>query len=232
MSEVDSIRLALHKTKFWHGTGRYQYSNGRVIDVLVGIINAEAILPREDLYSLGTTMQSVSAAKSRDYGLLYADMHSPNPSALKRNTPQRTTVRKYVAGVKQKAILHYLFSNGLISAIKLAHTTRHRLKVENRWSKKINKAEPSILKSFTVGSDISGNYPILIGISDLKTTLPLPPYLSNNEVRVPKPIALTEVTHFEVPEEKLQEVETMIKDARLDIQVIAIEAVESAILIS
>ncbi len=63
-------------TQYWHGTGRYQYRDGKKVDILKSIVNSGGLMPHVDDIDLVGKMNSISMAKSRIYARAYADMHS------------------------------------------------------------------------------------------------------------------------------------------------------------
>ena len=69
------VEAASKQTEYWHGTGRYQYRDGKVVDVLKGMIEQGGLLPQRDDIDLVGAMDSVSMARSRTYARAYADMH-------------------------------------------------------------------------------------------------------------------------------------------------------------
>ena len=69
------VEAASKQTEYWHGTGRYQYRDGKIVDVLKGMIEQGGLLPqRDDIDTVGV-MDSISLARSRTYARAYADMH-------------------------------------------------------------------------------------------------------------------------------------------------------------
>lgn len=60
----------------WHGTGRYQIREGKVVDVLRQITQSGELTPHRDTFDpIAGEMYSVSTSSSRMYARLYAGMH-------------------------------------------------------------------------------------------------------------------------------------------------------------
>lgn len=226
----DTTPELLRQTHFWHGTGRYQYdSAGNVVDVLEQMAHAGGLVPKRDLWDLSRDMITTSLAHDRNYGRLYADMHLPEPLAAERAVSQTELVEQYIRGVKKEAFLWYFAQNGLINTIKKAREARKRLQIDERWSKKINKAEPSIAKSFVVGSDIPNNYPILLGIREVANEEPIAPYLAKHETRTSAPIPFALFSHIEVPDYAITETEALLTKYNVHLPILAIEDVEKLV---
>lgn len=225
--EIESVRELIEATAYWHGTGRYQYDDsGEIVDVLEGIAAHGGFTPRQDDWEMSRQMVSTSFARDRDYGRLYADMHSPSPMSLERTTPQSELVRKYTRGVARQAVSAYFRENGLRATIDKARDARQKLVLNGRWSRKVNSNAPPITKIFTMGSDISDNYPILFGIKDLPQTEEIASYLARFEVRTTEPVLLDECTHVEVPQERVEEVTALLRSQNISLPVVAIEDAE------
>lgn len=217
----------IEKSQFWHGTGRYQYdSNGKIIDVFTQMLDDGGLVPHLDLYDLSHPMTTVSLANDRNYALLYADMHSTNPEALERNMLKHEAVDKYIKDVKREAIRWYLGEFGFLRTVHMGLKMRKNLAVDNRWSKKINRDEPSIAASFVAGSDIPGNYPVLLGVSQISSQTVIAPYLAKHEVRTNEVIPMSAINHIEVPDEHIKETRKLLRNHRLLTPVISLEAGE------
>jgi hypothetical protein len=248
--DADARRLALHcynpnmptsgtpitdatpflSVQYWHGTGRFQYDkNGKVVDVLQQIIDDGGLKPHEDPYDLTQSMVSVSLAKKRDYAVLYADMHANNPENIRRNRSKRQSVNTYIRGVKQQAFVWFLLRYGIAKTLAMAKQNRRKMKYDDRWSKKVNRSEPSIRRTFLVGSDIPGNYPILIGLRAPKSTLEIAPYLAKHEIRTQDTIPFSQFTHIEVPQQRASEVSAMLTAQKITVAVVATENVEELV---
>jgi hypothetical protein len=76
--EQERYMSAVSKAALWHGTGCYQYSQGKVVDVLECIVATGSIRPIEDAYAIfsgGKLMSSISLTRLRIIARCYADMH-------------------------------------------------------------------------------------------------------------------------------------------------------------
>ncbi len=88
---------------------------------------------------------------------------------------------------------------------KTWRTLSHDENGDNTWGKKVNKQARDVWDIFCLGSDISGNYPILIGVRSLDSQLKLEKPMSHYEVRADKRIGVANISHIEVPRDKQDE---------------------------
>jgi len=64
---VPTIEGLYGQTYLWHGTGRYQYRDGEIIDVLAKIVNTGGLVPSEDSFDPMGPTKSVSTSPVRIY---------------------------------------------------------------------------------------------------------------------------------------------------------------------
>jgi hypothetical protein len=200
---------------YWHGTGRYQYSNGVVVDVLKGIAEQGALLPSYDAFDLNRPMTSISLAKQRMYARAYADMHGQGSRETERHGSSLLWASIYLGDIA-------------IEAAREAEAWKPRgykrmmdhLRTGNaaEWYKKVTRTNASVLSLYGHGSDIEGNYPMLFGISKGIELVDTSRAVGLHEVRTESSIPLELVTHVEVPRERVEETRRLI-----DIEVVAIE---------
>ena len=81
---------------------------------------------------------------------------------------------------------------------------------DNTWGKKVNKQARDVWDIFCLGSDILGNYPILIGVRSLDSQLKLEKPMSHYEVRADKRIGVANISHIEVPRDKQDEMRELL----------------------
>jgi hypothetical protein len=83
-----------------------------------------------------------------------------------------------------------------------------------------------ISDAFLGGTDISRNFPILIGVREVPTIKDLARYLAEFEVRSLDNIAIDKITHLEVPRSKIIIVQMVLLFKGVNIPVFAIEDIE------
>jgi hypothetical protein len=193
----------------WHGTGRYHYSAaGEVMDVLEGIARNRALVPHSDDWDVGRgPMHVTCAALSRMYARLYASMHYPQGKRISNELGSRE-LWGYYFFVTSCTIAIMEFRLGIKSVLRrdLAALMPDFPKKMRRWGKKISRSEISQKDAFVNGTDIPANYPILIGIRD-GAFIPaeVSKFIALHERRAATRVLLDDITHMEVPAERVDE---------------------------
>ena len=103
------------------------------------------------------------------------------------------------------------------------HKLTHDTNGDNTWGKKVNKSAQDVWDVFGLGSDIADNYPILIGVRRVEQQVNLSPVFKAYEVRTPVGIAIQDITHVEVPQDKVTSTKAFIESYGLVIPVLPIE---------
>ncbi len=194
----------------WHGTGRYHHHDDTVIDVLGEIIGQDGLVPHEDIYDYTRGVShSTSTSKTRTYATLYAQLHFEWGKRLRNPLQTKVAWFYYLGSTAIEAAKHdpRLFSKKFREQINLSK------KGSEHFHKKYTKGKV-LGKDMMQGgvSDISGNYPILIGIREgAFQEAAIAPVLRKHESRSEAPISLTEFTHIEVPTDKVQEVSDLLQ---------------------
>ena len=106
---------------------------------------------------------------------------------------------------------------------KTWRTLSHDENGDNTWGKKVNKHARDVWDIFCLGSDISGNYPILIGVKGLDSQLKLEKPMRYYEVRADKRIDIANISHIEVPRDKQDEMRELLLSCGIYIPVTSIE---------
>ena len=156
----------------------------------------------------------------------YADMHGVGWKEKNRHGDALTWTAYYYS-------LFYarLFTVNGIKMLRRWKTWRslsHDEYGDNTWGKKVNKQARDVWDIFCLGSDISGNYPILIGIKSLDSQLKLEKPMRYYEVRADKRIDIANISHIEVPRDKQDEMRELLLSYGIDIPVTSIELGECA----
>lgn len=213
------------KAKLWHGTGRYQYKNSKPVDILRYIAAHGALHPQLDSWDFAGPMTTISLAPSRVYARAYADMHGKGAAEPGRYGSSLFWAALFVGDMKFEGLIE-----GKAWTPKgLQATRKHIAKNSDIWYRKISSTKLSTMEAFYYGSDIPDNYPIIFGVkSDSIQQAPTTRTVAIHEVRSDHPLPLDkEVTHIEVPRERIRETETILTGAGHDMPVIAIEDVET-----
>lgn len=224
-----------NKTFYWHGTGRYQYKDGKNVDVLEEIINNKELIPNRDPYnSLTGIANTISFALSRMYARIYSDMYLDESKKPTYEYGSRFFwATKFIAETTLKGISEASKDIGLKNIAKDPKGFMGRLKNNNRsWIGKFRSdafTNPKpINKIFTnLQTDISGDYPVLIGVAqDSFQPIPTSGYIGKYERRSRDPVPLNKFTHIEVPLKKVIEVQHFLKIKGIELPVIPIEVGE------
>lgn len=211
-------------TKLWHGTGRFQYSDTKIIDVLDLIVLSGSLNPQDDVYAIALgkgRMKTISTTKLRIIARSYADTHGDGELEKNRFGGSLWWVSYYYSFFYAKA-----FS---MQGLTLARNWKEWSNAatnsngERTWGKKVNKSAKSVWDVFGLGSDEPANYPILFGIKSHGELVDLPKSIARVESRIVEPVKLSDLSHIEVPEEKIQEVQHLLDTARYTVPVFPIE---------
>ncbi len=211
------------QTEYWHGSGRYQYRDGKQVDVLKGILDQGGLLPQPDDIDLIGAMDSVSLARSRTYARAYADMHQ-NGEQGERHGSALLWAAAFIGPLALK----------IVQEEKLWHSgnrqrVREHFDASNsaQWYQKVRQEQTGTLGVFARGSDIEGNYPILFGVKEgVVQPAETSRSVAVHEVRATESIGLGDLTHIEVPEDKVAETMALVAEAGYEVPVMAIEDFE------
>lgn len=212
-SEIEELYV---NAAYWHGTGRKQYKDGQVIDLLNSIVNEGGLTPHNDPFDAKTGIVSmISLSDRRMYAGGYARMHIPKSERLRYEYMSdkfwgiflKLTAREVIGRTNldhiKKIGIHawtHLKEGGNLST--LATLALNLKKNGRKWVSRITKEEVKkpITELFTIHSDIPGNYPILIGVKDgIFTPSQTANYISKYETRANTAIPINGFTHIEVP---------------------------------
>ena len=225
-SEMSEYQELTKGPQFWHGTGRWQHGEHGTVDVLKSFCDTAGLNPARDVYAVfGGSDQhiihSISVCRSRMVARSYADMHGVGWKEKNRHGDALTWTAYYYS-------LFYarLFTINGIKMLRRWKTWRslsHDEHGDNTWGKKVNKQARDVWDVFCLGSDISGNYPILIGVRSLDSQLKLEKPMRYYEVRADKRIDIANISHIEVPRDKQDEMRELLLSCGIDIPVTSIE---------
>lgn len=224
-TDQESIKEVFKSTKYWHGTGKYQYKNGKRVDVLDFIVTHGALIPQYDNLDITGPMVSVSLAKSRMYARAYADMHGKGSMEVNRHGSSTFWVWIFAGDIYGELIKEMKLwkrKNRIASRKHFSEGGAHI------WPSKVSATDMPVPEIFNHGSDIPGNYPILFGIKNGSFEPALTSRsIAIHEARSKQRILLnSHVTHIEVPRVRINEVSTLLQQKNLKVRVLAIEDCE------
>lgn len=187
----------------WHGTGRYRYIDGQVVDVLDSMATVDSIVPHHDKFDLLRPMDSVSLAKARMYARSYADMHGKGHNEEGRYGSSLFWACAFLGSIAVEAATESKVwtpsgYKKMIGHLAVADTVE--------WYKKVTtKDRPGVVEVYKSGSDIKENYPVLFAVDNVEPTK-TSKSVSLHEVRTEQPIRISEeILHVEVPRSKIEE---------------------------
>ncbi len=203
------------QTTLWHGTGRYKYENGEVIDILRGIIESEGLVPNKDDWDMKRGLsQTVSFARDYSYARLYASLFLPP-----RDRNFKELVRRLVLSVR------FFLPSKWVAYGEYTPFRPHILDLRKKlkkWGQKLTTKPP---RFFTVlflwgGTDISNNYPVIIGVKStaVKGTKGSR-FVDLYEERSEQVVSIGDFINIEVPEGRVFEVVELFKDTGWNIPV-------------
>ena len=225
-SEMSEYQKLTKGTQFWHGTGRWQHGEHGTVDVLKSLCDTAGLKPARDVYAVfGGSDQhiihSISVCRSRMVARSYADMHGVGWKEKNRYGDALTWTSYYYSLFYAR--LFTVDGVKMLRRWKTWRTLSHDENGDNTWGKKVNKQARDVWDIFCLGSDISGNYPILIGVKSLDSQLKLEKPMSHYEVRADKRIGVANISHIEVPRDKQDEMRELLLSCGIDIPVTSIE---------
>lgn len=201
----------------WHGTGRYKYENGEVVDILEGILNERALTPYNDTWDQNRSNTfSISLARSREYARLYASLFFP----VNQRSWQELC-RRFMWSCR------YLLPN-LWAAWKefvpLPFIPDYKNKTASSTTKLARKSQSLFYMFLWGGTDISSNYPVLIGIKrGVYIATSSSRFVDLFEERIVEPISVHDFTHIEVPRDQIIHTQLLLADTGLTIPISALE---------
>jgi hypothetical protein len=218
----------ISQTVYWHGTGRFQYDKqGQVVDVLDQMLKQRGMRPVEDVFDIKHgEMISISVARQRMYARIYGDMHEYRGADLReRYGSPRFWAYYFIMAIN----LHAIRELGLWNPqTRREQHAAWRKQGKEVWAVKVHRDPGEATgKFFDNGSDITGNYPILIGIRRGNyTLLKTAEYVARYESRIGSNVPIEDFTHIEVSKARLGEVRKLLKRHGYDIPVFAFEQCE------
>lgn len=251
-SQVEELHA---RADFWHGTGRYQYRYGNVrdkndgnsedvtrIDALEQMIH-EGVVPQADRFAgkYGTDVDvSVSLTRARMYASVYARIFLNEGDqldyqygsslrwgflymwkTLMLNLQDRELWKAWFKEQRDR-----LGEKGIVNGLRELTAIQAKEAADTRaWVRNATQKPISAWQAFLTRSDISGNYPVMLGIPG-NVVEPLPAahdYLRAYETRTAQPFSIGDCTHLEVPLRRIEETRELLASNGVELPVIPIE---------
>lgn len=225
-SEIKEYRKITKNTRLWHGTGRWQHGEHGITDVMKSFCDAAGLKPARDVYAVfgGSNQRvvySVSLCRSRMIARSYADIHRLGWKEENRYGDALMWVSYYYGMFYARLFITSGFK--MMRRWKAWRALSHDSNGDNTWGKKVNNQARNVWDVFCLGSDISGNYPILIGVKNIDSQIKLDKPMSQYEVRANKLINIANISHVEVPYDKQDEVRKLLHKHDVKLPVTSIE---------
>ncbi len=207
----------------WHGTGRYKYDDGKIVDILESVIADGGLVPNKDDWDMKRGLsQTVSFARDHSYAELYASLFLPA-----QDRTIRVLARRFVLSARfflpSKWVAYKEYS------IFRPHILNLRAKLKE-WGQKLTTRPP---KFFTVlflwgGTDIVNNYPVIIGVraKAVKGTKGSR-FVDLYEERSEAIVAIEDFEKIEVPQQKMKEVSALFQQSGYVVPVVPIGDTEA-----
>lgn len=238
---LPDIEKYLPEATYWHGTGRFQYrrtdtSNHQAgaeetTDILNSIITKDGLVPHLDPW-IDSGGKTVSLGTARIHSRIFARSHLHEDDSLLYE------LGSYSFWIRLYAKL--LFFWGLrdfksfccLAGNICKRSTLSDIQIRASLIRKPYKSQRvismrNLLKAEVPGSDIIGNYPVLVGIKgDLDSLFDKIPLTHKVEVRSLTTVPMRKFSHLEVPLAKVQETKDLLRQSGIDLPVLPLEMVD------
>jgi hypothetical protein len=128
------IDKLIGQTQLWHGLGRYQYRDGKPVDILAYIIAHDALRPQLDTWDFSGPMTTLSLAPSRMYARAYVDMHGKGSAEPGRYGSSLFWAAIFVGDMKFEGTIE----SGSWTPAKWRLGREHIAKNTQQWYRKIS----------------------------------------------------------------------------------------------
>lgn len=231
------IKSCYEQASYWHGTGRYQYSYlgdsryGEIdfknkFDILASVLEDGGLKPHFEpwLKKIEILSPTISMTPFRMYAKLYAGLYLYEHDALIYEFGSTNFWFKIFIRLQaiDKKFLWFLFTKGILKLFGPSVYQGTRQYIRSIRSD-LDKKPVSIFKGHLIHTDITGNYPILIGVKNSIKILSFNLGLERLETRTNEPISLKDISHLEVPLSKIKETEDLLKKNNISLTIIPLE---------
>lgn len=222
----------------WHGTGRYQYAHANEtryenispsehVDVLESIIREGGLRPHHEPFipkMLSMSLPTISMSPFRVYAKLYAGLYLHEKDSLKYSfgTSKFWFRFLFIIQILNREFLRFIFTKKFFKLVSVSTYRDSQVWIQTIRSTRDTKPF-SPFQGYMIRTDITGNYPILIGIKNTVKTISLKDSIGRLESRTLDPILLQDITHIEVPLANVRETEDFLKQKNVAVKVIPLE---------
>lgn len=208
----------MDKETLWHGTGRYKYDGGEVVDVLLGIVESGGLVPHKDDWDMKRGLsQTISFARDHSYARLYASLFLPP-----KGRDLKELILRFVLSVRFFLPSKWVAYGEYIPFRPHIVDLRRKLK---EWGQKLTGKPP---RFFTVlflwgGTDIPNNYPVIIAVKSAAVQgTKGSRFVDLYEERSERTVSIAAFTYIEVPKDKVESVTQLFEGAGWNVPVTAI----------
>jgi hypothetical protein len=235
------IKNCYEQAAYWHGTGRYHYAHSGesryesgnaegTLDVLDSIIKNDGLMPHADPW-IASGGKTVSLGTVRMHSRLFARIHLYEGDTLLYELGSA----RYWTRLYMLLLLFWLLTN-MRSCRQFMKSLLRRSSSKDfqLWAGALRKPHngkvvriAEVMNGEALGSDIKGNYPILIGIAKgtlkVMETIPL---VHAVEVRSFEKVTMNNFTHLEVPLKNVKETGEFLRSRGVTLEVLPMEFVD------
>jgi hypothetical protein len=207
------------ETTLWHGTGRYKYHDGEIVDILEGIIKSGGLVPNKDDWDMKRGLsQTISFARDYSYARLYASLFLP---------PKDRTFKELVRRLVLSA--RFFLPSKWVAYNEYSPFQPHIIDVRKKlkeWGRKLTTKPP---RFFTIlflwgGTDIPDNHPVIIGVKSIVVRgTKGSRFVDLYEERSEQKVSIADFTHIEVPQDKIIKITELLNEAGWNIPVTSIK---------
>jgi hypothetical protein len=199
----------------WHGTGRYQHRGGQTVDILGEMITDGGVKPHLDRIDPLGDQEMFSTAKARMYARPYADMHHDQQVPLTyRYGKASKWARYFMAPYPIEAAAEAKLWRKEVRRDFAAGATESMKEFQGKFNQTPQTELQQIYDMLDEGSDIQGNYPILIGFAEgAFEDIVKSKALARHESRSGELVPWDKITHLEVPLANVEETRHLLEEA-------------------
>lgn len=228
------LEKCYQRAHYWHGTGRYHYKprgkskyegvdNSQTYDILESIVDAGGITPKYDPFISvnGGFGETISLTPYRMYARAYALFNMFEETNLQY---LYGTSKFWYCLLLPLQILEWGFTSSIKRVFKI-QKDKNSINKYKVWFDTFRKETNwSILNFHAVRSDIPHNYGLLFGIKkEGVQVVHFDPAFEHFETRANNLIKLSDLTHIEVPLNKVDTTTELLERKKINLIVIPLE---------
>lgn len=233
---LPKIKELYRDSKFWHGTGRYQYTriassryskinHGNTYDILDSIISSNGLKPHSEPWlrkMTGISLDTVSLSAYRMYAKLYAGLYLCENETLSYEYGNAKTWFRilFLVQILDSGFLTFVFSKSFFKLVSFSSYSDAK-----KWVASLRKDTDqkfSLYNAYKIRSDIPNNFSVLIGIKNIPI-VHFNKSMERLEQRTKEKITLSQITHIEVPLKNIEETSIYLKSKNINLELIPLE---------